>query len=57
MAYFNENDEMVIRKVKKTQDPKALPTNCVKIQRDQEPKDQDPAKDPKKKSTQRDNVF
>ena len=33
MAYFNENDEMVIEKVEKTEDSKPLPAGCVKIQR------------------------
>ena len=35
MAYFNENDEMVITKVEKNENPKALPAGCVKIQRGQ----------------------
>ena len=33
VAYFNENDEMVITKVDKDENPKALPQGCVKIQR------------------------
>ena len=35
VAYFNENDEMVITKVEKNENPKTLPAGCVKIQRGQ----------------------